>query len=183
MRVIIIAVLIALSPTLALAANCKRNGNAVTCDDGRTGIFAGDAIIWPDGTRSSSAPASERTYRAQGLGARRPRRVRRIAVRSRLGSARRSQRAAQTRLCGARQRFLLLLNGCRNLKDPANACPHHRRGRHDRPQAAGTAGARWRPQWQRNRHPDTHGHRCAKRTRGAVCQRGADRLPIWQNPA
>jgi hypothetical protein len=55
MRVIAIAILFALVPSLALAANCKRNGNAVTCDDGRAGIFAGDAIIWPDGTRSSSA--------------------------------------------------------------------------------------------------------------------------------
>jgi hypothetical protein len=39
-----------------LAQNCKRTGNAVTCDDGRTGILAGDAIVWPDGTRSSSTP-------------------------------------------------------------------------------------------------------------------------------
>lgn len=38
------------------AQNCKRTGNAVTCDDGRTGILAGDAIVWPDGTRSSSTP-------------------------------------------------------------------------------------------------------------------------------
>jgi hypothetical protein len=55
MRTIAIAVLLVLAPSLAIAANCKRSGNAVTCDDGRTGIFAGDAIIWPDGTRSSSA--------------------------------------------------------------------------------------------------------------------------------
>ena len=40
----------------ALAQNCKRNGAAVTCDDGRVGMFAGDAIIWNDGTRSSSTP-------------------------------------------------------------------------------------------------------------------------------
>jgi hypothetical protein len=38
------------------AQNCKRAGAAVTCDDGRTGTFAGDAIIWPDGTRSSASP-------------------------------------------------------------------------------------------------------------------------------
>ena len=25
----------------------------MSCDDGRRGILAGDAIIWPDGTRSS----------------------------------------------------------------------------------------------------------------------------------
>ena len=43
------------APSLAVAANCKRTGSVVTCDDGRTGIFAGDAIVWPDGTRSSSA--------------------------------------------------------------------------------------------------------------------------------
>ncbi len=55
MRVIIVAVAIALAPGIALGANCKRSGSTVTCDDGRTGIFAGDAIIWPDGTRSSSA--------------------------------------------------------------------------------------------------------------------------------
>ena len=40
----------------AQAQNCKRTGAAVTCDDGRTGVFAGDAIVWPDGTRSSAAP-------------------------------------------------------------------------------------------------------------------------------
>jgi hypothetical protein len=46
-------VLLAASP--ASAQNCKRNGNAVTCDDGRTGIFTGDSIVWPDGTKSSAA--------------------------------------------------------------------------------------------------------------------------------
>lgn len=55
MRLLIVALLLILSPTIALAANCKRTGNAVSCDDGRTGIFTGDAIIWPDGTRSTSA--------------------------------------------------------------------------------------------------------------------------------
>lgn len=47
-------VLVGTSP--GLAQNCTRTGNAVTCDDGRTGILAGDAIVWPDGTRSSSTP-------------------------------------------------------------------------------------------------------------------------------
>ena len=28
----------------------------VTCDDGRRGVLSGDAIIWPDGTRSSLSP-------------------------------------------------------------------------------------------------------------------------------
>lgn len=54
MRALILAVLVASAPAVALAANCKRTGSVVTCDDGRTGIFAGDAIVWPDGSRSSS---------------------------------------------------------------------------------------------------------------------------------
>ncbi|MCL2715730.1 MAG: hypothetical protein FWD68_14390 [Alphaproteobacteria bacterium] len=40
----------------AKAANCARKGIEVTCDDGRHGIFNGDAIVWPDGTKSSSTP-------------------------------------------------------------------------------------------------------------------------------
>jgi len=39
--------------TAALAQNCTRLGNDVTCDDGKRGILAGDAIVWADGTRSS----------------------------------------------------------------------------------------------------------------------------------
>src|SRR5262249_56512133 len=39
----------------ALAQKCTRQGNDVSCDDGRRGIFTGDAIIWPDGTRSNLA--------------------------------------------------------------------------------------------------------------------------------
>ena len=39
----------------AMAQNCTRQGNDVTCDDGRRGVFTGDAIIWPDGTKSSLA--------------------------------------------------------------------------------------------------------------------------------
>ena len=38
------------------AQTCKRSGNAVTCDDGRTGVLTDDAIVWPDGTRSSLTP-------------------------------------------------------------------------------------------------------------------------------
>jgi hypothetical protein len=53
---VLAAVILLVSPSLSLAQNCKRTGNAVTCDDGRTGILAGDAIVWPDGTRSSSTP-------------------------------------------------------------------------------------------------------------------------------
>jgi hypothetical protein len=37
----------------ALAQACSRQGVDVSCDDGRRGILAGDAIIWPDGSRSS----------------------------------------------------------------------------------------------------------------------------------
>jgi hypothetical protein len=39
----------------ALAQKCTKQGTDVTCDDGRRGIFTGDAIIWPDGTRSNLA--------------------------------------------------------------------------------------------------------------------------------
>jgi hypothetical protein len=39
----------------AMAQNCTRKGTDVTCDDGRRGIFTGDAIIWPDGTRANLA--------------------------------------------------------------------------------------------------------------------------------
>ena len=39
----------------ALAQTCTRQGNDVTCDDGKRGIFTGDAIIWADGTRSNLA--------------------------------------------------------------------------------------------------------------------------------
>jgi hypothetical protein len=39
----------------AMAQSCTRQGTDVSCDDGRRGIFAGDAIVWADGTRSSLA--------------------------------------------------------------------------------------------------------------------------------
>src|SRR5436305_2841872 len=39
----------------AMAQSCTRQGVDVHCDDGRRGLFAGDAIIWADGTRSSLA--------------------------------------------------------------------------------------------------------------------------------
>ena len=38
------------------AGNCTRQGVDVTCDDGRHGIFEGDAILWPDGTHSRPGP-------------------------------------------------------------------------------------------------------------------------------
>ena len=39
----------------AMAQACIRQGTDVSCDDGRRGIFSGDAIVWADGTRSSLA--------------------------------------------------------------------------------------------------------------------------------
>jgi len=39
----------------AQAQACSRVGADVTCDDGLRGVWSGDAIIWPDGTRSSLA--------------------------------------------------------------------------------------------------------------------------------
>jgi hypothetical protein len=43
-------------PGSALAQTCIREGANVSCDDGRRGLLSGDAIIWPDGTRSSLSP-------------------------------------------------------------------------------------------------------------------------------
>lgn len=40
----------------ALAQVCTRQGVDVSCEDGRRGVLSGDAILWPDGTRSSSTP-------------------------------------------------------------------------------------------------------------------------------
>jgi hypothetical protein len=37
----------------AMAQACTRQGMDVSCDDGRRGIFSGNAIIWADGSRSS----------------------------------------------------------------------------------------------------------------------------------
>jgi hypothetical protein len=39
----------------ALAQACTRQGVDVSCDDGRRGVWSGDAIIWADGTRSNLA--------------------------------------------------------------------------------------------------------------------------------
>jgi 2-polyprenyl-6-methoxyphenol hydroxylase-like FAD-dependent oxidoreductase len=49
------AAIVAGSAGSALAQACTRAGVDVTCDDGRRGVFSGDAIIWADGTRSSLA--------------------------------------------------------------------------------------------------------------------------------
>jgi hypothetical protein len=53
-RLVIAALLLAAAAPPAWAQSCTRNGPAVTCDDGRSGTFTGDAIIWPDGTKSSA---------------------------------------------------------------------------------------------------------------------------------
>ena len=54
---IVIALAAAASaPGFAYAQHCTRQGNDVTCDDGRRGLLEGDAILWPDGTRSSASP-------------------------------------------------------------------------------------------------------------------------------
>jgi len=39
----------------AMAQACTRQGVDVSCDDGRRGIFAGDAIVWADGSKSRLA--------------------------------------------------------------------------------------------------------------------------------
>jgi len=46
----------ALGSAPAMAQVCTRQGDDVTCNDGRRGVLSGDAIIWPDGTRSSASP-------------------------------------------------------------------------------------------------------------------------------
>jgi hypothetical protein len=55
MFLILVSVVTADSAGPALAQACTRQGVDVSCDDGRRGIFSGDAIIWPDGTRSNLA--------------------------------------------------------------------------------------------------------------------------------
>src|SRR5258707_363428 len=50
---ILISVTIAGAAGPAMAQSCTRQGVDVNCDDGRRGVFAGDAILWADGTRSS----------------------------------------------------------------------------------------------------------------------------------
>jgi len=52
----LVAIAAALGGGPARAQNCTRAGVDVTCDDGRRGILEGNAILWPDGTRSSSKP-------------------------------------------------------------------------------------------------------------------------------
>jgi hypothetical protein len=51
----LISALASVSAGPALAQACTRQGVDVTCDDGKRGVFAGDAIIWADGSRSNLA--------------------------------------------------------------------------------------------------------------------------------
>lgn len=52
----LISALVAAFAVPALAQVCTRQGVDVSCNDGRHGVLSGDAIIWPDGTRSSPSP-------------------------------------------------------------------------------------------------------------------------------
>jgi hypothetical protein len=51
----LVAIVIGRTAPVAAQA-CSREGDVVSCDDGRRGLLSGDAIIWPDGTRSSLSP-------------------------------------------------------------------------------------------------------------------------------
>ena len=51
----LIAALVSGAAAPAMAQSCTRQGVDVSCNDGRRGVFAGDAIIWADGTRSNLA--------------------------------------------------------------------------------------------------------------------------------
>jgi hypothetical protein len=53
---IVISVIATVGASPAMAQACTREGTNVSCDDGRHGLLSGDAIIWPDGTRSSLSP-------------------------------------------------------------------------------------------------------------------------------
>jgi hypothetical protein len=52
----VLASALVIGPALpAMAQACKKQGNDVTCDDGRRGIHTGDAIVWADGSQSRLA--------------------------------------------------------------------------------------------------------------------------------
>jgi hypothetical protein len=58
-RTLLLSVLIATfagaAASPAMAQACTRQGSDVSCDDGRRGIFAGDSIVWADGSKSRLA--------------------------------------------------------------------------------------------------------------------------------
>ena len=51
----LVATFAAAAASPALAQSCTRQGTDVTCDDGRRGVFAGDSIVWADGSKSRLA--------------------------------------------------------------------------------------------------------------------------------
>ncbi|WP_315781424.1 hypothetical protein [Bradyrhizobium sp. SZCCHNPS1003] len=53
---ILLTAVLSLAASPARADQCTKQGVDVTCDDGRKGIWQGDAILWPDGTKSSLKP-------------------------------------------------------------------------------------------------------------------------------
>ena len=58
-RTLLLSVLIATFAGAAagpvMAQACTKQGVDVSCDDGRRGIFAGDSIVWADGSKSRLA--------------------------------------------------------------------------------------------------------------------------------
>lgn len=54
--VLTVAAALGASAAPAAAQNCTRQGVDVSCDDGRRGLFEGNAILWPDGTHSRASP-------------------------------------------------------------------------------------------------------------------------------
>ncbi len=83
------------------------DGPVVTCNDGRRGILSGNAIIWPDGTRSSASPHPSVIIGKQIISACGTGRLRRPGHGR--GAAGRSERAEQDALRHSRWRVVLLL--------------------------------------------------------------------------
>ena len=52
---VLIATFAGAAASPAMAQACTRQGTDVSCDDGRRGIFSGDAIVWADGSKSRLA--------------------------------------------------------------------------------------------------------------------------------
>ena len=52
---VLIATFAGAAASPAMAQACTRQGTDVSCDDGRRGIFSGDAIVWADGSQSRLA--------------------------------------------------------------------------------------------------------------------------------
>ena len=94
----------------AMAQACTKQGNDVTCDDGRRGIYTGDAIVWADGSQIAAGfAASERDHRQQIVRRHRPRRVRRSGSARADGADGESERAGQGALPDPGWRGVLFL--------------------------------------------------------------------------